>query len=261
MQDDRGHRLWEPAGAAAAQFRPFEGMVIAHRGRSGGAPENAIEGLASVPGYAAGVEVDVRLSRDGVPVLMHDSRVDRTTTGTGEVAELSYPQLAELRGEAGVRVPTLPAYLAACAGRGFRWILVDVKSATPAALAAVAAAVADSPVAGACVVMVRDEPELAQARKAGEGLRLGCFGVTVANVAQRLAGARQHRAELLLVAHGSNRYLANRAVIGPVRAAGFGAGASTINTGEALEAARLDGCDLLMTDHSDRLDHFLGQGC
>lgn len=244
--------------AAAAEFRPFGGTLVAHRGRVRGYPENAIEGLAGLPAHARGVEVDVRLTRDGVPVLMHDHRVDRTTSGTGEVAALDCAALPALHGAAAV--PTLAAYLDACAGRALQLILLDLKppvAADRSALGRVVRVVRDSPVADACLLMVRQPAQLALASRAGRGrVRLGCFGTTVEEVSDQVRSARRYGAELLLVTPGSRRYLANRAAVAAVREAGLIAGASTINSRAALEAARADGCEVILTDISDQLPHF-----
>jgi glycerophosphoryl diester phosphodiesterase len=56
---------------------------IAHRGRVDDWPENVIESISSALAETDGLEVDVRLSADGVPILMHDPDLDRTTDGTG----------------------------------------------------------------------------------------------------------------------------------------------------------------------------------
>lgn len=82
--------LRSPAHAA----RP---LVIAHRGASGFAPENTLTAfrLAIVSG-ADGVEMDVQLSADGTPVVMHDTRVNRTTDGTGAVSHLTLDQIQAL---------------------------------------------------------------------------------------------------------------------------------------------------------------------
>ena len=85
-------------------------MVIAHRGGAGLRPENTA--LAVEHAVAIGVDVvelDVRASADGVLVLMHDASVDRTTNGSGEVAELSYQELAGL--DASARFEGDPAFL------------------------------------------------------------------------------------------------------------------------------------------------------
>lgn len=240
------------------QFRPYQGMVIAHRGRCGGGAENAVESLPALPGYVAGVEVDVRTSRDGVPVLMHDSTVDRTTDGQGRVHDLSYGQLQKLRGVGGARVASLADYLNAVAAYPLRVVVLDLKEPAGAALATTVEVVRGSAVRDRCVLVVRDEQQLAEVRAFATELRLGCFGTVVENVAERVKAAQQWGAELLLTMFGSRRYLANRAVIPQVRAAGLTAGASTINSWEALEAARVDGCDLFLTDVADQLDRFTG---
>jgi glycerophosphoryl diester phosphodiesterase len=70
-------------------------IVIGHRGCAGEAPENTL--LAFERGLGAGaaiLETDVHLTRDAIPVLMHDAEVDRVTEGTGPVCEFT---LAELR--------------------------------------------------------------------------------------------------------------------------------------------------------------------
>jgi glycerophosphoryl diester phosphodiesterase len=71
--------------------------VFAHRGGAALAPENTL--LAFETGMAAGadgLELDVRLSRDGVAVLMHDPTLDRTTAGTGPVDQRTAAELAAL---------------------------------------------------------------------------------------------------------------------------------------------------------------------
>jgi glycerophosphoryl diester phosphodiesterase len=77
-------------------------IVFAHRGGAALAPENTMpafeRGLAL---GADGLEFDVHLSKDGVPVIIHDQTVDRTTNGTGAVADLTAAELAAL--DAGYR--------------------------------------------------------------------------------------------------------------------------------------------------------------
>jgi glycerophosphoryl diester phosphodiesterase len=100
-------------------------LVCAHRGRSGVAPENTLAAFeAAVDLGADFLELDVRRSADGEIVCIHDATVDRTTDGTGAVADLT---LAELRAldagswkdarYAGERIPLLSAVLAQIAPR------------------------------------------------------------------------------------------------------------------------------------------------
>jgi glycerophosphoryl diester phosphodiesterase len=74
--------------------------VVAHRGHSAVAPENTLPAFTSaVRAGATFVEFDVRTTADGVPVVIHDRTVDRTTDGTGNIWDLT---LDDIRGlEAG----------------------------------------------------------------------------------------------------------------------------------------------------------------
>ena len=72
-------------------------LLIAHAGASGGAPENTIAALnLALAEVADGVEVDVRLTSDGVPVIIHDPRFDRTARQPGRVADTAYEAIAPL---------------------------------------------------------------------------------------------------------------------------------------------------------------------
>jgi glycerophosphoryl diester phosphodiesterase len=97
-------------------------FVIAHRGASGHAPENTQAAVRVARALGCRwVEVDVQLSADGVPVVIHDHTLDRTTNGHGPVGGVTAGDLAAL--DAGSwfapnfsdeRVPTLEAILQTC---------------------------------------------------------------------------------------------------------------------------------------------------
>lgn len=102
-----------------SQERP---IVVAHRGAPLVEPENTIPAFeAAAAAGADAVEFDVRLTADGVPVVMHDAAVDRTTRGSGLVRDLTVEALGRLTiatpGGGETRVPTLEAALAALSGR------------------------------------------------------------------------------------------------------------------------------------------------
>jgi glycerophosphoryl diester phosphodiesterase len=94
-------------------------FIAGHRGDRSSAPENTIVSLqAALDSTLEFAETDVQLTADGVPVLMHDATVDRTTNGTGLVGDFTLEQLRTL--DAGswystefseVRVPTLEEFL------------------------------------------------------------------------------------------------------------------------------------------------------
>lgn len=73
-------------------------QAIAHRGYSAKYPENTIAAYeASIDVGFSHIEVDVHLSRDEVPVIMHDKTVDRTTNGTGLINAYTLKELRRLK--------------------------------------------------------------------------------------------------------------------------------------------------------------------
>ncbi len=82
--------------------------VVGHRGAAGIAPENTLFGLEKAVELGVDmVEFDVRQTADESLVLMHDETVDRTTDGTGPVAELTLDEIRALDAGEGHLVPTL----------------------------------------------------------------------------------------------------------------------------------------------------------
>lgn len=103
---NRGLNQQSPAGRC---------IVIAHRGASGVAPENTLAAVrAAVEAGADACELDVRATKDGYLVLLHDAILDRTTDGAGLLQESTLAAVRMLdagawmeRPHAGERVPTL----------------------------------------------------------------------------------------------------------------------------------------------------------
>jgi glycerophosphoryl diester phosphodiesterase len=117
---------------------------LAHRGASALAPENTIEAFRlAVEAGAGGLELDVHMTSDGHIVVIHDATVDRTTSGTGAVSEMTLDELRRLdaghnfspdggptrpyRGR-GIRAPTLGEVL-----ERFPAVVVnmEIKAGTP----------------------------------------------------------------------------------------------------------------------------------
>lgn len=72
-------------------------LNIAHRGFSGVYPENTMIAFEkAIEAGCDGIELDVQLTKDGVPVIMHDEKVDRTTDGTGFVKDYSFSKIRKL---------------------------------------------------------------------------------------------------------------------------------------------------------------------
>jgi glycerophosphoryl diester phosphodiesterase len=71
-------------------------QIFAHRGYSGRAMENSMTAFQMAKqAKVDGVELDVHLTRDGEIVVIHDEKLDRTTTGTGWIGKLSYSQISK----------------------------------------------------------------------------------------------------------------------------------------------------------------------
>ena len=90
-------------------------QVIGHRGSAAYAPENSLESIHTAADIGTSwVELDVKLTKDDVPILFHDDDLSRTTNGSGLVRETRYEDLQQLEcgswfGESftGIKIPTL----------------------------------------------------------------------------------------------------------------------------------------------------------
>jgi glycerophosphoryl diester phosphodiesterase len=116
-------------------IRPdWDVVVVAHRGMVSGFPENTIAAFRQsiLLGFSA-IEIDLRATADGHIVVMHDETVDRTTSGSGEVEELTLADIRSLDAGshagpmfADQRVPAYQEALEAVRGSGTKLVL-DIK--------------------------------------------------------------------------------------------------------------------------------------
>ncbi|EGW09417.1 glycerophosphodiester phosphodiesterase 1 isoform X1 [Cricetulus griseus] len=119
--------------------------AIAHRGGSHDAPENTLAAIRqAAKNGATGVELDIEFTADGVPVLMHDNTVDRTTDGSGRLCDLTFEQIRKLNPAANHRlrnefpdekIPTLKEAVTECLTHNLT-IFFDVKGHADMASAA-----------------------------------------------------------------------------------------------------------------------------
>ncbi len=83
-------------------------LRIGHRGAAGHAPENTLLSIQRAIELGVDiVEVDVRRTRDGELVLLHDQRVNRTTNGGGRIGDLSFEEVRRLDAGSGQAIPSL----------------------------------------------------------------------------------------------------------------------------------------------------------
>jgi glycerophosphoryl diester phosphodiesterase len=95
-------------------------LTISHAACKGHAPENTLAGIrAAIDLGVDAIEIDVHASRDGIPVLMHDATIDRTTNSSGHVVDLTLAELQAVDAGVGVfegrfageQIPTLEQVL------------------------------------------------------------------------------------------------------------------------------------------------------
>ncbi|CAN5566396.1 glycerophosphodiester phosphodiesterase family protein [soil metagenome] len=116
-------------------------LILGHRGAPAEAPENTLRAFRLALEHGAdGVELDVQPSADGVPVVIHDATLERTTGSRGAVAALPWSALRELRA-GGEPIPCLEEVADWAAASG-AWLNVELKAvgAEAASLAALAQA-------------------------------------------------------------------------------------------------------------------------
>lgn len=102
-------------------------FVVAHRGASAYKPENTLSSLRLAVELGADmVEIDVRQSRDGHIVVLHDETVERTTNGKGFVKDLTLKELKSLDAGLGNKIPTLSE--AAVFLKGKARLVVEIKA-------------------------------------------------------------------------------------------------------------------------------------
>src|SRR5258706_2440256 len=103
--------------------------IVAHRGGGALAPENTLGAmrLGASMGFK-GVEFDVMLEKDGLPVIIHDETLERTTNGRGRVPDMSYRDLARFDAGKGNRIPKYEEAARLCLELGL-WANVEIKPA------------------------------------------------------------------------------------------------------------------------------------
>ena len=105
--------------ALAPALPAADPAVVGHRGLPAHAPEETLATFRACIDLRVGVELDVRRTRDGQLVCLHDATLDRTTDGKGKLADVSLRELRQLDAGkpfgaafAGERVPTLEEFFA-----------------------------------------------------------------------------------------------------------------------------------------------------
>lgn len=87
-------------------------LIWAHRGYPAKFPENSMEGFRYVlDQHVEGIEFDVHLTKDNIPVIIHDEDIKRTTNGSGNVNKYTLTELKQFKLTNGETIPTLDEFL------------------------------------------------------------------------------------------------------------------------------------------------------
>ncbi|WP_411102640.1 glycerophosphodiester phosphodiesterase [Streptomyces sp. cmx-4-9] len=215
-------------------------LTIGHRGVMGVEPENTLRSF--VRAERAGMDVialDLRLSKDGALVALHDPEVDRTTDGSGSVADLTLAALRELDAGQGEQVPLLEEVLDAVRTP------LQVSVADRAAAGALAELVLRRDLSARVEVASAQDALLAEAARLVPGLRTTLF-------------ARPHGPDVVeraLAAGAATLALDIRRLtletVEAAHAAGLRVTGWTVNTLDQLRLARALGLDGAATDYPE----------
>ncbi|MGI4895262.1 MAG: glycerophosphodiester phosphodiesterase [Janthinobacterium lividum] len=267
--------------------------MIAHRGYSMAAPENTLAAFeAALVAGADLLELDVHVDGDGVPVVIHDDTLDRTTDATGPVAAFSSRQLRAVDAGswfspdfAGQRVPTLREVVDLTARYPGVGLLVEFKGRwSPDQVAVAVQVIRDGGIAEVSLLQSFDRATVASLREVAPDVRRGLlvlapgpvvpheelpaafravahdpFGALVSAVGAALAQAEQARAALGVVT--VNPYVAAIAarpeVVAEYHAAGVQTMPYTVDDPQLWRELLVAGVDAIITNDPGRLRGYL----
>lgn len=243
--------------------------ILAHRGGGKLAPENTMAGLRCALAHGfAGVEFDVMLARDGVPVVMHDPYLGRTVAGSGNVFDYDAAELVSM--DAGSwfgpqfgaeKVPLLTQYVQFCKANGI-WMNIEIKPA-PGFDAATGKAVAELTRAMFAFEVAQDDPAALPllssfSSQALQAARAAAPDLPRALLLDELAPGWEAQARALdaVAIHTSHKHL-TAALARQVKDAGFGLFCYTVNDPDRARTIAGWGVDAMCTDRLDLIGpHF-----
>ncbi len=235
-------------------------QVIAHRGASAEAPENTLAAFRRALEIGVdGVELDVHLSADGVPVVIHDPLLERTTDGRGLVKDLDLTGLRRLDAGrrfaerfAGERIPTLIEALDVL--RRVR-VIIEIKNGPlyyPGIATPVVAAIREAG-HGAVTISSFDHPVLLEVRAAAPEL-----GTAVLYSARPVDPVRMARDAEATILHPHWVYL-TADLVEAAHGAGLRVETWTVDEPAHLRHVVAAGADGVMSNHPDRLRAVLAE--
>jgi glycerophosphoryl diester phosphodiesterase len=249
-------------------------ISIGHRGCAGEAPENTqVSFERALAAGAAVLESDVHLTRDGVPVLIHDPEIDRVSNGTGPVAEWDWNDLRQLDagcrfgsdGEfaaRGISIPSLEDAFAAFPGARFN---LELKAPNPRLVELVVELVARENREDRTLLTAEKDDIMVHLRERLDALEGPAIaqGASVADVLGFVNSALeggpppQGPMALQIPAEFAGGPLVTRELVEHAHAHGVQVHVWTINDPEQMRALLELGCDGIVSDFPARLPALL----
>lgn len=242
-----------PLAPPATELMARRVGVIGHRGGAFGmAPDNTITAIQrAFADGAAGVEIDTRLTADGVAICFHDATLERTTDGFGAVEDHTLAEIKALDAGrkfdpafAGERVPTVAEALAAAKGKGI--VYLDIKTEGQAEALAEALEEADFPVSDVWFWVPGNEAYAAEIRALVPEARI-LWGNPASNWSTDPNYFNNLKA-LGVVGFSIGTQNPDPDFCAKAKEAGMFVEVYTINTPEAMRTASLAGVDYIETD-------------
>lgn len=232
------------------------GFVAAHRGGQDAAPENTLAAfqLAIESGVDV-LETDVQLTSDGVPVLMHDWTLDRTTNGSGPVWNIDFATLRTLDAGHGERVPSLAEFLDLLAPGGHRAMIELKGSWTPEQARLVTDQITDAGLGERVLVASFDIVTLAGLQQVAPGIPRLMIARQVVTDPQILA----ERTGAIGIVTSRTFLERDPGAVDRIHAAGLGVLIYTLNDEQTWDQAIALGVDGIITDQAARLSTWLAE--
>lgn len=251
-------------------------VVIGHRGAAGIRPENTLLSFETALEQGARIlESDVQITRDGVPILLHDPSVDRTTQGRGETRQLDLAELRRLdaghafqdetgatpfRGR-GLRIPTLEEAFEAFPEARFN---LEIKTEDPRATAATLDLVQRFDRAERTLLTAGEDDVMKILRSTLVGREVEpAIGACLADIVRAVQGAvdgspmAEGVMALQIPATFGGRPLVTRELVEYAHAANVALHVWTINDLREIESLLALGVDGIVTDHPGRMARWL----
>lgn len=228
-------------------------IIIGHRGARGEAPENTLASFLHA--YNEGIrhfELDVRLSKDGELIVIHDKSTDRTTGRAGLVAELTSQQLTAMDAARHIPpwhepapIPNLASVLKAC--EDFNSIQLEVKPDTKSRLNTLCNRMVEhiqqADLYSRTIVTSSSTWVLQQIKRLNDSINTGY--VAESRFPGPVQTALKYRCELLVL----NYKLADQLLLNSCKEAGLEVSCWTVNTLPEIEALQKLGVNSLITDY------------